>query len=73
MKITKKQLLKQYELIQLMEIRTSLECQKLEVMLREVFGVDMGVYRVNGNEIEIRESEYSLPIPFEKLLSKIKK
>lgn len=71
MKITKKQLLKQYELIQLMEIRTSLESQKLEVMLREVFGVDMGVYRVNGNEIEIRESEYSLPIPFEKLLSKM--
>ena len=69
MKITKKQLLKQYELIQLMEIRTSLESQKLEVMLRKVFGVDMGVYRVNGNEIEIRESEYSLPIPFEKLLS----
>lgn len=73
MKITKNQLLKQYELIQLMEIRTSLESQKLEVMLREVFGVDMSVYRVNGNEIEIRESEGSLPIPFEKLLSKIKK
>lgn len=71
MKVTKKQLLKQYKLIQLMEIRTSLESQKLEVMLREVFGVDMGVYRVNGNEIEIRESEYSLPVPFEKLLSKM--
>lgn len=71
MKITKKQLLKQYELIQFMEIRTSLESQKLEAMLRKVFGVDMGVYRVNGNEIEIRESEYSLPIPFEKLLSKM--
>lgn len=71
MKITKKQLLKQYELIQFMEIRTSLESQKLEAMLRKVFGVDMGAYRVNGNEIEIRESEYSLPIPFEKLLSKM--
>lgn len=31
----------------------------------------MSVYRVNGNEIEIRESEHSLPIPFEKLLSKM--
>ena len=68
-KISKRALQAQYEKCRMLEIRTSMEVQKLGRMVSTILGKDVDAYRCAGGELEIREEdEFSLPMRVEDVL-----